>query len=294
MFMSYIGIDIGGTKCAVVRGKGTDIEHKVKFETTTCAETLAHIFAEVGMAMTDDVTAIGVSCGGPLDSAKGIIKSPPNLPGWDNIHITEALTAAFNVPAYLCNDADACALAEWQYGAGKGAKNLAFLTFGTGLGAGLILGGRLHTGACGMAGELGHVTLHRGGDHIGYNKRGSVEGYCSGAGIAQYGKGTAKELGIRAEAGDAEAIAVYEQVGDDLGRALAILVDLLNLDTIVIGSIYARSKEFIEPAMRRALAEEALEASVAAVEIYPAALSEHIGDIAALCVAELGGKGYAV
>lgn len=292
--MSYIGIDIGGTKCAVVRGEGTDIESKVKFDTTNLQETLARIFSEVRAAMTESVTAIGVSCGGPLDSAKGIIQSPPNLPGWDDVHITEMLEAEFHLPAYLCNDADACALAEWQYGAGKGSRNMAFLTFGTGLGAGLILGGRLHTGACGMAGELGHVTLHRGGTHIGYNKAGSVEGYCSGAGIAQYGKGTAKELGIRAEEGDAQAIEVYRQVGDDLGRALAILVDILNLDTIVIGSIYARSKEFIEPAMWNALKEEALAASVAAVQVHPAALGEHIGDIAALCVAELGGKGYAV
>ena len=294
--MSYIGVDIGGTKCAVVRGTGTNIESKVKFETTAVDETLARILAEVKNAMTPDVTAIGVSCGGPLDSVSGVIQSPPNLPGWDDIRITQLLEAQFDykIPAYLCNDADACALAEWQYGAGKGSRNMAFLTFGTGLGAGLILGGRLHTGACGMAGELGHVTLHRGGTHIGYNKAGSVEGYCSGAGIAQYGKGTAKELGIRAEAGDAEAIAVYRQVGGDLGRALAILVDILNLDTIVIGSIYARSKEFIEPAMWAAMREEALAASVAAVQVHPAALGEHIGDIAALCVAELGGKGYAV
>ena len=297
---TYIGIDIGGTKCAVVRGVGTKIESKVKFETTTLDETLARIFAEVRAVMSPEIDAIGVSCGGPLDSARGIIQSPPNLPGWDDVHITDMLTKEFERPAYLCNDADACALAEWQYGAGKGSRNMAFLTFGTGLGAGLILGGRLHTGACGMAGEIGHVRLYpetyADGTpaHIGYNKRGSCEGYCSGGGIAQYGKGSAKELGIRAENGDAEAIAVYKRVGEDLGRTLAILVDILNLDTIVIGSIYARSKEFIEPAMRRVLDCEALPASAAVCRVFPAALSEHIGDIAALCVAELGGKNYAV
>lgn len=289
--MSYIGIDIGGTKCAVVRGKGREIEAKLRFETTGCEETLARIFDSVGELMTPEVTAIGISCGGPLDSRRGIIQSPPNLPGWDGIHITDMLTERFGLPAYLCNDADACALAEWRCGAGVGTDSMIFLTFGTGLGSGLILGGRLYSGVCGMAGEIGHVSLYEGEPeklHIGYNKRGAVEGYCSGGGIAQYGRGSARELGIRAEEGDAEAIAIYERVGEDLGKTLAILIDLLNPEAIVIGSIYVRSQSFIEPAMRRVIAERALPQSVSACRIYPAALGESLGDIAALCVAEMG------
>ena len=289
--MSYIGIDIGGTKCAVVRGKGREIEAKLRFETTGCEETLARIFDSVGELMTPEVTAIGISCGGPLDSRRGIIQSPPNLPGWDDIHITDMLTERFGLPAYLCNDADACALAEWRCGAGAGTDSMIFLTFGTGLGSGLILGGRLYSGVCGMAGEIGHVSLYEGEPeklHIGYNKRGAVEGYCSGGGIAQYGLGSARELGIRAEEGDAEAIAIYERVGEDLGKTLAILIDLLNPEAIVIGSIYVRSQSFIEPAMRRVIAERALPQSVSACRIYPAALGESLGDIAALCVAEMG------
>ncbi len=286
----YIGIDIGGTKCAVVRGNGRNIEAKLRFETTNVNETLGRIFDSVKELMTADVKAIGVSCGGPLDSRTGVIQSPPNLPGWDDIHITEMLKERFEVNAYLCNDADACALAEWKCGAGQGTQNMIFMTFGTGLGAGLILNGKLYSGTCGMAGEIGHVSLYEPTPdaHIGYNKRGAVEGYCSGGGIAQYGKGTAKELGIRAENGDAEAIAVYKKVGEDLGRTVAILVDLLNPEAVVIGSIFARSKEFIEPAMNEKLAELALPQSVNVCKIVPAALGESIGDIAALCVAEIG------
>ena len=164
--MSYIGIDIGGTKCAIVRGLGTNIEEKIRFETTDRDDTLKKIFDGVRTLMTDEVEAVGVSCGGPLDSRRGVIMSPPNLPGWDDVHITEMLTAEFGLPAYLCNDADACAVAEWRYGAGMGARNMAFLTFGTGLGAGLILDNKLYTGASGMAGELGHVRLYDDG-HIG-------------------------------------------------------------------------------------------------------------------------------
>lgn len=285
--MSYIGIDIGGTKCAVTRGSGTRIDEKIRFDTTGRDETLARIFDAAERLMTRDVTAVGVSCGGPLDAKRGVILSPPNLPDWDDVHITEMLRNRFGVSAYLCNDADACALAEWRYGAGAGTESMIFLTFGTGIGAGLILNGRLYSGACGMAGEIGHVSLYEDG-HIGYNKRGSVEGYCSGGGIAQYGKGSARELGVRAEAGDAEAVSIYERVGSDLGKTLAILVDILNPEAVVIGSIYIRSREFIEPSMRRSLEKYALAQSVAAVRIVPAALGESLGDTAALCVAEMG------
>lgn len=287
--MSYIGIDIGGTKCAVTRGSGTRIDEKIRFDTTGRDETLARIFDATAQLMTHDVTAVGVSCGGPLDAKRGVILSPPNLPDWDDVHITEMLRNRFGVSAYLCNDADACALAEWRYGAGVGTDSMIFLTFGTGIGAGLILGGRLYSGACGMAGEIGHVSLYEDG-HIGYNKRGSVEGYCSGGGIAQYGKGSARELGVRAEKGDAEAVSIYERVGSDLGKALAILVDILNPEAVVIGSIYVRSREFIEPSMRRSLEKYALAQSVRAVKIVPAALGESLGDTAALCVAEMGGQ----
>ena len=285
--MSYIGIDIGGTKCAVTRGSGTRIDEKIRFDTTGRDETLARIFDATAQLMTHDVTAVGVSCGGPLDAKRGVILSPPNLPDWDDVHITEMLQNRFGIGAYLCNDADACALAEWRYGAGVGTDSMIFLTFGTGIGAGLILNGRLYSGACGMAGEIGHVSLYEDG-HIGYNKRGSVEGYCSGGGIAQYGKGSARELGVRAEAGDAEAVSIYERVGYDLGKALAILVDILNPEAVVIGSIYVRSREFIEPSMRRSLEKYALAQSVRAVKIVPAALGESLGDFAALCVAEMG------
>lgn len=288
--MTFLGIDIGGTKCAVVRGCGTVIEDKRRFATTNFEETLQNILSAARELFVEEVTAIGVSCGGPLDSRRGIIQSPPNLPGWDEVPITDILTDAFSRPAYLCNDADACALAEWRYGAGIGTENMVFLTFGTGFGAGLILNGKLYSGTKGMAGEIGHVTLYPDGDHIGYNKRGSVEGYCSGAGIALYGEGTARDLGLQAETGDSRAVEIYRQVGEDLGKTLAILVDILNPQAIVIGSIYTRSEKFIAPAMWEALKRDALPDSVAGLRVLPAALGESIGDVAALCVAEWGGE----
>ena len=250
----YIGIDIGGTKCAVVRGDESGrILEKRSFPTTDRANTLEQIFEHTRQILSDRTKAIGVSCGGPLDSKTGVILGPPNLPGWDCVPVTEHLTERFHLPAYLENDANACAVAEWRFGAGKGCENLIFLTFGTGLGAGLILDGKLYRGACGMAGEVGHVRLFPEG-HIGYGKAGSYEGYCSGGGIAQYGLGSARELADKARAGDPRALAVWEQTGGNLGRLLAILMDILNPDVIVIGSIYARAGDLMRDACEQILA----------------------------------------
>lgn len=281
----YIGIDIGGTKCAVVRGNEEGkILKKLRFPTKDRDETLKEIFDSVQALWSEDVEAIGVSCGGPLNSRTGVILGPPNLPGWDRVPITDMLTERFHVPARLCNDADACAAAEWRFGAGMGCDDLVFLTFGTGIGAGLILNGRLYEGASGMAGEVGHVRLYEDG-HMGYGKAGAYEGYISGGGIAQYGEGSAKELYDRALAGDARAVQIWEETGRILGKLLAILIDILNPDIIVIGSIYVRAGHLMEEAMNRELEKEALRPSRETCRIVPAALGESLGDTAALSVA---------
>ncbi|MCI8742327.1 MAG: ROK family protein [Lachnospiraceae bacterium] len=284
----YIGIDIGGTKCAVVRGnEAGEILDKRRFPTRDRDGTLEAVFDHVQALWSDQVAAIGVSCGGPLDSRRGVILGPPNLPGWEEVYIVRMLEERFHVPAYLANDADACAVAEWKFGAGKGCENLIFLTFGTGLGAGLILNGRLYPGTSGMAGEVGHVRLYPQG-HVGYNKAGSFEGYVSGGGIAQYGLGDAASLGERAAAGDLDAIRLWERVGEDLGRLLALLMDILNPEMIVIGSVFVRAGAYMREAMEQVLEREALAASREACRVVPAALGESLGDMAALGIAMAG------
>lgn len=306
-----IGIDIGGTKCAVVLGDENGIVNKIKFPTTTYAETMAHILEAVASIGEGD--AIGVSCGGPLDAARGLILSPPNLPGWDEIPICRMLEEKFGIPAALCNDADACAMAEWRYGAGKGTSHMIFLTFGTGMGAGLILNGKLYRGASGMAGEIGHVRMSTYGP-VGYGKRGSFEGFCSGGGIAQLGQAlaseilqmggslpycqtkndlpciTAKLLAEHANEGDPTALEVFRLCGEKLGEGLSILVDVLNPEAIVIGSIFERAEALLRPHMERVLERETLAFSRNACRIVPAALGDSIGDYAALSVAYLNKK----
>lgn len=190
--MRYIGVDIGGTKCAITLGDETSrILKKVQFDTSSVHETLEQIVSGVQALLPCE--AVGISCGGPLDAREGVILSPPNLPGWDKIPIVQILRERLEVKAYLQNDADACALAEWKFGSGVGTKNMIFCTFGTGMGLGLILNSKLYTGACNMAGEFGHVRMAEYGP-IGYGKAGSFEGFCSGSGIAQIGASVAREL----------------------------------------------------------------------------------------------------
>ena len=278
--MNLIGVDIGGTKCALSVPAGPDrVREVVRFATTDVNGTLDRIFAEVAKLPPGPEPVFGVSCGGPLDSGRGLSLSPPNLPGWDRIPICARLTERFGGKAYLMNDANACALAEWQFGAGRGCQSMIFLTMGTGMGAGLILDGRMYEGITGNAGEVGHMRMAADGP-VGYGKAGSFEGFCSGGGIAQIAQQrvaqhagpsalkavpadrlTAREVGAAAEAGDALALAIWREVGERLGEALAILIDVLNPERIVIGSIYQRCERFIAPAMQAVIDREALTAS---------------------------------
>ena len=315
-----IGFDIGGTKCAVSIGHKSNgrliIDRKEIIQTDLSIspyEMLDRmcVFAE---KMTDDFSVIGISCGGPLDSKKGIILSPPNLRGWDNVEIVDYLKRRYNGRVALQNDANACAIAEWKYGAGKGCQNMVFLTFGTGLGAGLILDGRLYTGASDMAGEVGHIRIGEFGP-VGYGKKGSFEGFCSGSGIAQIGRTlaleklqqglsvsycpqesdlplvTAKLIAELAEAGHEDAKEVYRLCAEKLGIGLSILIDILNPDAIVIGSVYLRAESLLRDTVMQIIELEALPHAYQVCKILPAGLGEALGDYAALSVAgELSGN----
>lgn len=203
------------------------------------------------------------------------------------------------------NDANAGALAEHRFGAGRGIEDMIFLTLGTGVGAGLILQNQLFRGSSNMAGEIGHVRLTEHGP-IGHGKIGSVEGWVSGGGMARLGvqiiqdalaKGeettlagkldglTARDIAAELRNGDAIARKIVTISGSRLGEALAVLVDLLNPGRIVMGGLALRLGEELMSAARSTLQKEALADSVSICEIVPAELGERIGDVAALCVA---------
>jgi glucokinase len=310
----FLGFDIGGTtSTAVIADSNGTFGALEEFPTRVgrggwqaTVEALKSV-AE-GLVRANPIDAIGISCGGPLDSAAGTILSPPNLPGWDEVPIVGIFRDAFGVPAYLQNDANAGALAEWRFGAGRGTRDMVFVTFGTGLGAGLILGGRLHPGANDLGGEAGHIRLAEDGP-IGYHKRGSFEGFCSGTGLAQMmafellclaeevgrdemlrryknpGDVTGRDVVEWALAEDPIALKVVERSGCYLGKGLAVLIDILNPELIVVGSMGVRLGERLLAPAREVIRKEALPAAAAVCRIAPAELGERIGDFAALCVA---------
>jgi len=298
-----LGLDIGGTKCAVVLGdERTRVYDRLAFPTRPhrgLGKTLRELFGAIDEILRRNgltprsIRKAGISCGGPLDSRKGRILSPPNLPGWKKVPLVRLLRKKLGCPVRLENDANACALAEWKFGAGRGCRNMVFLTFGTGLGAGLILNGRLYRGTNDMAGEAGHIRLAEDGPW-GYGKKGSLEGFCSGGGIARLAKEegfrpkespTAKDVFEAARQGDPQARRIVQTSGGYLGRGLALLIDLLNPERIIIGGIYTRSGRLLEPALQRALRREALARSLSVCRIVPAGLGEKIGDVACLSVA---------
>lgn len=296
----YIGIDIGGTKCAVIVGEYENDEIKIISRTAFATDTneeptdIIEVFCEI-ISKEKDFEAIGISCGGPLDSRTGVVLCPPNLPKWIDVPIVEILSSRFGVPVFLQNDANACALAEWKLGAGRGTQNMIFLTFGTGFGAGLILDGRLYVGASDMAGEVGHIRLTEDGPE-GYGKKGSAEGYCSGGGIRNIGRlfgvdKSAKDIALDAKNGDETALEIYRTSGKYLGRTLAILVDIINPERVVIGSVFARSEELLRPAMQAELEKEALLHTVKCLDVRTALLGDEIGDYAALMTAVYGVSG---
>lgn len=290
--MQIIGIDIGGTKCAVGVLRDGAVEEVDRFPTRDYTTTFARFRQTVaGLGPGPDVV-FGISCGGPLDAARGVILCPPNLPGWVDLPVCRAFTDIFGGRAFLMNDANASALAEWHFGAGKGCRHMVFLTAGTGMGAGLILNGRLYEGATGDAGEVGHLRLRPDGP-LGFGKHGSFEGFCSGGGIARLALAmgwpqpavTLKDLAEAAGAGDALALKILDTAGERLGEALALLIDTLNPERIVLGGYFPRCSALLLPAMNRALAAEALPGPLAACRILPAVLGETIGSNAAVAVA---------
>ena len=296
-----LGLDIGGTKSAVVLGTAlAEIQWRTQFATApergfrTVFEELLHA-AEEGMHHASaTVEAISVSIGGPLDPLEGVVKSPPNLPGWDNIPLKQLLKEKFSLPVFVEHDGNAGALAEFYFGAGRGFRNIIFLTMGSGFGAGLILDGRLYRGTSQTAGEIGHIRVAEDGPFA-FGKKGSLEGFGSGTGMAKLARNmfpakwnesaTVVDVYAAWKEGSQEAQRVFEKAGTSLGRGFAMLADLLNPERIILGGIGMRIGDAFLPAAERVFRNEALPQAVEACKIVPAALGEKIGDVASLCAA---------
>ncbi len=300
-----LGFDIGGTKSAAIIGDGDgNALAREEFRTTTPDETIARLIA-VGRRLCpeDKPAACGIACGGPLSSREGLILSPPNLPGWDRVPILRMVRDALGVPAALENDANAAAAAEWRWGLHCEIEDLVYLTCGTGQGAGIVLGGHLIRGKQDLAGEIGHVRLLPMGP-VGYYKAGSVEGLTSGRALGELAKlrlqephepshleqfhldqVTGKEVGAAAINGDAFALRIVREQAEYLGRACAILIDVLNPQRISLGTTAQRLGPLLVDGVRESAKREALSAAFEACTIDKSVLGDEIQDLAALAIA---------
>ncbi len=306
-----LGIDIGGTKCAAVLGtsEGEVLERRAMPTEADAGwrdivDRLLQMARDVGGGR--ELTGVGISCGGPLDTTRGVVMSPPNLPGWDAVPIRSEFERAFpGVRVELENDANATALAEWRWGAGRGTRHMAFLTMGTGIGGGLILDGRLYRGANDLAGEVGHQTILPEGPLCGCGKRGCLEALASGPSIGRlardsvmYGRGrrvlelaggkvadiTARQVIEAAREGDAFGLGILEEAGTYMGIGLANLIQIINPERIVLGTIAVHAGDLILEPIRRTVAERAWARAVERCTIVPAELGDRAQDLAALAL----------
>jgi glucokinase len=256
------------------------------------------------------IPIVGIACGGPLDPVAGIIQSPPGLPRWDGVPLVAMVTAALSRPAVVDNDATAGALAEWRYGAGRGGtvRDLVYLTISTGVGGGLILDGRVHRGAAGNAGELGHLTVDYRGRQCGCGRRGCLEAYASGTSIAARAREaldsdvpstlrdlpavTARDVAEAAAAGDLVAAAVWDETTEVLGSAVANVLDAFNPELVVLGGGVTRAgRQLLDPVRELGLAL-AMPPARGSADVVLAELGEDLGVVSAAAVAfeRFGGR----
>jgi glucokinase len=287
------GVNIGGTTTSVVLG-GDDgtIRAQTAWPTqTNDGEVLiAAIVAAVG-AIASEAQAVGVAVGGPMDARRGLVISPPHLPGLHGVSLGARLRDALARPIAVHHDAAACALAEARWGADRDVAGLAYLTCGTGFGAGIVLDGRIRYGAHGASPEIGHVRYRDDGPDV-FGKPGCFESYGAASALPKLARridprfeGTSgAQVAIRAAEGDVVAQAAIDQNADAVGAACALLADLLVLDVIVLGSLATYLGEPWLRRVRTTFAREALPDRVERCVLRPPSL-DAVQDLSGLAAA---------
>lgn len=301
-----VGVDLGGTKIctAIVDSDGTLITettiptnvvegHEMVIE--RMKETIRQVIRqnEVPFNM---IAGIGIGSPGPLNWKTGEILSPVNLPGWNQVPLKRIIQQSFDLPTYLENDANAAAIGEHQYGAGRGANNMVYITISTGIGGGIICGGRIYRGETGIAGEVGHTIIDPGGPECNCGNRGCLESLSSGTAIAKRmreryaseqcetwvaGSFSAKDVFEASERGVEAAKEIIQKAIYYFGIGVLNLAQLFNPRVIVIGGGIANGFPLIVERSRQFVKEKAFRDVAEAVEIVPARFGSFSGVIGA-------------
>ncbi len=308
-----IGIDIGGTKVAIGRADiNGNLEDSVRFPTNVARgyKAIVEEIIEKTAALNKgySIRAIGIGCGGPLDSKRGRILSPPNLPGWDDVPLVEDIKSAFNLPVYLENDANAAALGEFHFGAGKDVSNMVYMTLSTGIGGGIILNNKLIHGVRDSGGEVGHQTILPDGPLCNCGNRGCLEALSSGTGIARMFREklasgrtsivtdwvkdleeiSAKIIADAAKVGDPLAREVWDSAIYYLGIGIANIITIISPEMVVLGGSLTKYGEELFIKVREIVKERVRLVPIDEVKIVPAKLGDDVGILGAVAVGLLG------
>jgi glucokinase len=297
-----IGIDIGGTKIGITLGdeRGKILAHReittgIRSRTPSCIKELVsnlRSLIQESRIPKKQILGIGVGCPGAVNTQKGILPRSPNLPGWTGIPLRKILSKATGLPVFIANDANAAALGEAVFGAGKNSKNFIYITVSTGVGGGIVINGELYEGSGFVAGEIGHMSIVPEGRKCNCGQRGCLEAYASGTAIARFyqeGKkekvAGAKEVGRAAREGDKLAVQSYRLAGYCLGLGIANLLNILNPGKIVIGGGVLKSAHKIFWAtMMKSAKEHAWPEAFRTVKIVRSGLKGHVGNLGALAL----------
>lgn len=290
MSSTCLVLDIGGTKCAAaafydgVLGPVSQMEtlaHQGAEDVLSrIVVLLRRVAAEAAMAVPE---AIGVVCPGRLSRQDSVVIKAPML-GWYDQPLGASLSQEFGCRVLMENDANAAAYGEYRYGAGKGCDSVAYITVSTGVGCGLVVHDRIWHGAHDCAAELGHLHLFDGGRPCRCGGSGCLQTVASGTSIAEIARErlgedglTAWEVARRARAGDEVCLSIYRQAGDALGRGIAALQAIADLQRVILGGSVSKDLDLMEDAILHRIRQNGYETSFAESLLSTAALAPHSG-----------------
>ncbi len=302
---AVLGIDFGHSHVQVAvadhahnvlaeRMSKLDVNHRATDALDASARMVDEVLIEAGVRRADVIRA-GIGIPGPVDRVRGTVGSATILPGWLGLRIATEMEERLGLPVEIENDANCGALAELMWGAGRDCSNFAYVKAATGIGAGLVIDGRLLRGASGTAGEIGHTTLDESGALCYCGNRGCLETLASGPAILQLvGQGHAEEnltLGRVIELaaqGDARCRRAIFDAGREIGVAVAGLCNLINPERVILGGLLSRSGELLLHPIRESIRRHAVLAAAERVDVVPAVFVERAELLGSLALALMG------
>jgi len=295
--VAFIGLDFGGTKLAAgVADENGRLLVQGRRPTNAAAgpvgavATMSDLVASFGVTARE-ARAVGISFGGPVNPARTDTLLSHHGPGWENYPLVERVAEIWGLPVSMDNDANACALGEVRFGAGRGGRNVLYVTVSTGIGGGVVVDGDLYRGSRGLSGEIGHTIVQPDGPLCACGKRGCLEATSAGPGIARaYAEATgvevtAADVFARAASGDSAAQRTLAVAIRYLGIGLSNAINLFDPDLVVVGGGVSRAGGALFGPLRAVAAEFSAPSPVGAVPIVPAALGDSVGILGAVALA---------